>query len=272
MDYNARATVGERFDEEMQAYRLASDRCRQHLSHADIVYDPDSGQTVDIFGAGSLEEPRPVFLFIHGGYWKSLSKHDSAMMAGMLAKHRIATAVVDYQLTPEVSLSKIVHQVRTSLAFLHRAGASFGLDVGRIHIGGSSAGGHLVGACLACGWHGKYGVPLDVVKSAAPISGLFELAPIAAGFPQQWLSLTCDEVSALSPIRHLPSTGCPTLIAWAENEASGFKRQSGAFAQAWSDIGNVTTLEVPGRNHFNVLLDLSNETSELSKKLLDMIG
>ncbi|MGO4836663.1 alpha/beta hydrolase, partial [Rhizobiaceae sp. 2RAB30] len=110
-DYGARGSVtSEVFEAAMRDYRSRSEEMRDHASHLDVVYDEASGQTVDIYGAGA--EPRPVFVFIHGGYWRMLSKHDSAFMAGMLARHGIATAVVDYRLAPEVSLDEIVREVR----------------------------------------------------------------------------------------------------------------------------------------------------------------
>jgi len=274
VDYNARATVGDRFPDEMRAYRETSDEVRgDWLRFGDIVYDDESQQTLDIFGPRPDTAPRPVFLFVHGGYWRALSKYDSAMMAGMLAKAGIMTAVVDYRLAPTVSLSQIVREVRTALAFLWRNADRYGIDRDRIHIGGGSAGGHLTGMLLAGGWHQDFGVPENLVKSALPMSGLFELAPLAASFPQEWLSLDEQQIDSLSPIRHLPRRGCPVLVAWAEKEAPGFKRQSAAFAEAWKDLGHpVQTLEVPERNHFDILMELRNEETALSQALLTMVG
>lgn len=273
-DYNARATVGERFADEMRAYRERSDEARARwLAHADVVYDAASGQTLDIFGVDPAGAARPVFLFVHGGYWRALSKYDSAMMAGMLAERGVATAVVDYRLAPDATLCEIVREVRAAVAFLWRGGRAFGVDPDRIHIGGSSAGGHLAGMLIAGGWHGAFGVPETVVKSALPISGLFELAPVAASFPQEWLSLDAGAVAALSPIRHPPRAGCPVVVAWAEHEAPGFKRQSAAFHAAWLGAGFTSrTLEVPGRNHFDILMELCDPDTALSRALLGLIA
>ncbi len=176
-DYNARATVGDRFADEMRAYRESSDAVRDHLSRADLVYDTESGQTMDLFGIDPNGTLRPVFLFVHGGYWRALSKYDSTMMAEMLAEQGIATAVIDYRLSPEVTLTEIVREVRAALAFLWRDGKSLGIDPERIHVGGSSAGAHLVGTLIAGGWHADFGVPENIVKSALPVSGIYELAP-----------------------------------------------------------------------------------------------
>jgi arylformamidase len=270
-DYNARASVTpEAFDAAMHAYRARSEEMRPLLHHADVPYDAASGQTMDIYGTG--ERPRPVFVFLHGGYWRMLSKADSAFMARALAAEGVATAVVDYRLIPQVDLSEIVREVRAAVAFLHREGARFGLDPQAIHVGGSSAGGHLAGAVLSGGWHGDFGVPEDVVKSALPISGLFHLGPVAASFAQEWLALSPGDVARLSPALHMPPAPCPVTVAYAAGEPAGFARQSRAYHRLLRQAGmDAALLEVPGRNHFDVLLDLAEPESALSRALLAQI-
>ncbi|MCH4543240.1 alpha/beta hydrolase [Ochrobactrum sp. POC9] len=270
-DYNAKATVSpDAFAAEMARYRAASVAPRADWGrHFDVVYDEESGQRIDIFGPSSTNEPCPVFVFIHGGYWRALSKDDSAMMAEMLAAEGIATVTVDYRLAPEVSLAEITREVRAALAFVWRHGREYGLDPDRISVGGSSAGGHLAGALVAEGWHDDFGVSRDIVKFAMPVSGLFELAPLAATFPQEWLSLGPADVDELSPIRHIPVRGCPITVAWAEHEADGFKRQSRAYAEGWAAAGGeAKTIEVANRNHYNILMDWCSPETEMSQALL----
>ncbi|MFB9224589.1 alpha/beta hydrolase [Paracoccus cavernae] len=272
-DYNARATVSvAEFDAEIARYRAASDAARGSCGRfLDVEYDRASGQTIDIFGPEGMGEGAqvPVFIFVHGGYWRALSKRESAMMAGMLAARGIATVVVDYRLAPEVDLAEITREIRAATAFVWREGARFGLDPARISIGGSSAGGHLVGAVMAPGWQSAFGLPEDVVKFAMPISGLFELAPIARSFAQAWLSLDAEGVAALSPMRHIPAKGCPMAVVWAEGEPAGFRRQSGAYAALWRETGaEVAVMEVPARNHFSILMDLADPDRPISRLLL----
>jgi arylformamidase len=218
-DYNARESVPPAvFEDVMRRYRALSDAGRSSVGTlSDVLYDAKSGQTFDILGSAE-GELRPVFMFVHGGYWRALSKRDSSFMAPMLAARGIATAVIDYRLAPEVSLAEIVREVRAGLAFLWREGASLGLDPNRIFVGGSSAGGHLTGMLLSGGWHGEFGVPTDAIKGALPVSGLFHLAPIAKSFVQEWITLTPAEVEALSPAANLPRQGCPLIVAFAAGE------------------------------------------------------
>lgn len=270
-DYNAKATVSvEEFAAQIKRYRAESLAQRDQWGrHFDVVYDAESGQRLDIFAPRIAQKMLPVFVFIHGGYWRALAKEDSAMMAGMLAAEGIATVVIDYRLAPEASLAEITREVRAALGFVWRNAQQYGLARERICVGGSSAGGHLAATVLAEGWQQGFGLPADVVKFGMPLSGLFELAPLAATFPQQWLQLGPADIDALSPIRHIPQQGCPITVAWSQHEADGFTRQSRAFADSWAEAGGVVTrIEVANRNHYDILLDWCSPETELSQALL----
>lgn len=229
-------------------------------THLNIAYDPASDARLDLFNAG---DNRPVFVFIHGGYWRALSKEHSAFMAPMLAKHGIATAVPDYTLAPAASLTEITRQMRAAFAHLWHNSATLGIDRNRIVISGSSAGGHLAAALAMPGWQQGFGLPDTAVHAAYPISGLFELAPIAASHVQDWMHLTPEETETLSPIRHAKGSVRSHVVV-AEHETAGFHRQSAAYARAI----DAPLYTVPGRNHFDVILDLTDDQTTLSKTLL----
>ncbi|SDI36114.1 alpha/beta hydrolase [Lutimaribacter saemankumensis] len=271
-DYNARATVSEtEFDDIIADYLRYSDQAADlFMEREGIVYDP-CGERMDLLGAGGTG--RAAVIFIHGGYWRALSRRHSRFMAPMLAAHGIATLVPDYTLAPDASLPEIVRQMRAAMACAWREADALGIDRDRIFAVGSSAGGHLA-ACLASrGWQEGFGLPDQALAGCMPVSGLFDLAPIARSHPQDWLNLSSDDVAATSPLRHVPEIGCPMVVALAETEADGFKRQSQAYADAWAASGRPTPhMVIEGRNHFDVVLDLCSDRTALSLALLDMIG
>ncbi len=232
-------------------------------TRAAIAYDAASDERMDVFGAG---QGGAAFLFIHGGYWRALSRGHSAFMAPMLAAHGIATAVPDYTLAPAASLTEITRQMRSAFAHLWHNAGDLGIDRRRIVVGGSSAGGHLAAVLAMPGWQAEYDLPPDAVHAALPVSGLFDLAPIAASHVQDWMALTPEEVQALSPARHIAGT-VRSIIALAEGETAGFTRQSAAYAAA---LG-AECLTIPARNHFDVILDLADADSLLSRRLLGLL-
>ncbi|WP_280437010.1 alpha/beta hydrolase [Nocardia carnea] len=274
-DYNVRNSVApEVFDRVIADYRVRSDEAVRGLSgHEGITYDEAGGQQLDIWGVGT--EPRPVFLAVHGGYWRMLSRHDTAFMARVLDDAGIATVTVDYGLAPATPLEEIVRQVRAAVAWIFHHGRGYGLAPNRIVVGGSSAGGHLTGTTMMPGWQAEFGLPADVVRAAMPISGLFDLRPLV-DFTSEWLNLDLGRAAALSPALAPPrpeGVAEPvSVIAVAENDGAGFLEQSRHFHELWSARSSSRLLTVPGRNHYDVFLDLADPDSELTGALLELIA
>lgn len=265
--YSARSTVTpERFEILMRRYREESDAAVAGLAGAPgIVYDTGSGERLDVWGTGT--EPRPVFVFLHGGYWRALSRQDSAFMARALDAYGIATVVPDYTLAPAATLEEIVRQTRAAVAWVYREGAAYGLDPGHIVVGGSSAGGHLAAMTMVHGWQADFGLPHDVVAGGFPISGLFDIRPLLHTPVDEWLSLDEPRAAALSPFLLAAETDprCPAVISVAEHEATGFHEQTRIFHNLWETSGE--PLVVPDRNHFDVVLDLADPDTALSRAL-----
>jgi arylformamidase len=271
-DYSARATVTpQEFNATMEAYLRQTDAARALAgARLGLGYDLESDQSLDLFGA-EAGQSKPLFIFIHGGYWRALSKEHSGFMAPMLARRGIASAAIDYRLAPEASMTEIVREVRAAVAYFWHNALDLGVDRDRIFVGGSSAGAHLGGTLLSPGWQAGHGLPGNVIRGALLVSGLYDLAPIAASHVQDWVGLSPEEVEEFSPIRHLPNSG-RAIIALAETEAAGFHRQSRAYSEVLAQNNvDVDFLHVPGRNHFDVILDLAAPDTALSQALLAMI-
>lgn len=267
-DYTARLSCSD-----AEFHRIIGDYARQsdvaqHLPGArlGLRYDDLSAERFDLFGA-QPGAARPCVVFIHGGYWRALSRGHSGFMAPMLAARGIACAVPDYTLAPAVSLTEITRQCRALLAHLWRHSEALGIDRARIVVTGSSAGGHLAAAVASAGWQVAAGLPAQPLRGVLPVSGLFDLAPLAASHVQDWMRFTPGEIAALSPLRTLPAGPLPAVVALAERETPGFHRQSAAYAGA---IG-APLMTVAGRNHFDVVLDLCDPDTALSRALLGMV-
>lgn len=260
------------FEAHMALYRDRSAEAYRTLPHErDLCYDDASGQCLDVFPAPG-PGLKPAFVFIHGGYWRMLSKNESTFMAGALTRRGISVVSVDYALAPAVTLEEIVRQVRAAIAWLYRNGAAHGIDRERLHVGGSSAGGHLAAAVVSGGWREQAGLPEDAIKGAMPVSGLFDLAPIAKSFVNEWMGLDDARVRALSPVHHLPPRAPKLVLAWGKDETSGFAQQSHLYAAAWRGAGfEPKTMEVADRHHFDIILDWCDDESAMTRACAEMI-
>jgi arylformamidase len=201
-----------------------------------------------------------------------LSKNESVYMAPALNARGITLVAPDYSLAPATSLEEIVRQMRAAIVWLHRHGAEHGIDPERLFVGGHSAGGHLTGALVAGGWRQAFGLPENVIKGAMPVSGLFDLEPITRSFVNEWMELDAARAAALSPVHHLPPTPCKMVVAWGGDETRGFHDQARLWLDAWRlRRYPATELLVPGRHHFDIVLDWCDPDSAMTRALTAMI-
>ncbi len=85
--------------------------------------------------------------------------------------------------------------------------------------------------------------------------------------------ISLEEAKRNSPLLHLPNHGCPLIISYGASETSEFKRQSELLADAWKSKGwEVDIFEHPERNHFDIVLELSQSESLLGHKVFDLIA
>jgi arylformamidase len=154
-------------------YGAQAEKARTTLAcHLDIPFGQTVHETVDIFPAA--QKNAPVFVFIHGGYWRAFqSKHFNGVALGLQARG-ITTVVVNYALAPFVTIDEIVRQTRAAVAWTVRNIAQYGGDPARVGLGGHSAGGHLTAMCLQTEWERDYGLQQDPIKAAVLVSGLYD--------------------------------------------------------------------------------------------------
>ncbi|MGV6875658.1 alpha/beta hydrolase [Pseudochelatococcus sp. B33] len=274
-EYNARASVPS-FAAEHARYVAESARVKREIRHvADIVYDPLSGQRLDFYPA---HPGAPVFVWIHGGYWRGGSKEDNAFVVPGLRAHGVSVAVIDYALAPAVSLDEIVRQVRCAIAYLHANRERHGIAAGPMAVGGSSAGGHLVGMLLAQGchgedWHGEWNLPPDTIGVALALSGLYDIEPLRHTHIDAWLGLDDASIARNSPILHVPRQSAACLLASVGGLETGeFRRQTTAYAEAWEKAGHTgRVIDMPRHNHFDIALSLRERDGVLTRAVAQAI-
>ncbi|HWK61336.1 MAG TPA: alpha/beta hydrolase [Eoetvoesiella sp.] len=270
--YNARASVAD-FDACVREYtRLADIAKRECAGIYDLHYGQGAAERLDIFPAMHHQQPAPLFVFIHGGYWHSQAKDDAPIMAKAFTNAGIAVCTLEYTLLPEATLAETVREVRSAVSWLYHNAAAYGVDRNRIHVGGSSAGGHLAAMLGAAGWQGQYQLPDDAVKGVLSLSGLYDLRPLCDIYVNEWLQLHPEQAQRLSPLFQLPAQDVPVVLAVGGLETDGFKNQTYSYEAACREKGlNVRRVETPHCNHFDLLCELCDPDSDLSQATFDMV-
>jgi len=233
-------------------------------THLHCAYAESDGSTLDYFSSGV--PGAPLFVFIHGGYWRSLDKHDFSWVAGPFLAAHIDVAVVNYALCPQVSIEDIVRQLMEACTWLYRSTDTFAFDRELITVGGHSAGAHLAAMLLCAQWPmWATDLPPDLAKAALLVSGIYDLEPLlSAPFVNGDLKLDAASVARLSAAYLPPQSGCPAITAVGGSESSEFKRQNQLIAQHWPN-NFLEDIPMPGTDHFTVVAAPLNDNHPLTR-------
>lgn len=254
--YNSRGRIPEH-PAILQHWAEASAAARaQQRCVLDVPYGTHERERLDLFPA---DRPgAPVLVYIHGGYWRALSKGAQSFVAPPFVQAGAMVVLPGYALCPAASIEQIVLQLTRALAWVWRHAAQHGGDPRRIVVAGHSAGGHLAAMMLRCLWpQVAPDLPPTLVRRALAISGVFDLEPLRhAPFLAGDLRLTAALARRLSPAR-MPAPAGPLNVVVGGDESEEFQRQAALIASAWGPQAVPVCERLPGRHHMNVLHDLA---------------
>ena len=234
-------------------------------------YGPGPKETLDLYLPAG--RPRGLFVFIHGGYWRSLDKADHGFVAPPLVAEGLAVANLNYDLCPQVTVAAIVAEMRRAVAYLVREAPRLGIPAAPLVVSGHSAGGHLAAMLLATP-AAAFGVDEHPLTGAVSLSGVHDLAPMVLFSANVDLRLTPEDARAVSPLHLPPATTAPILLAVGANETSEFIRQTDLLWDAWPanrPPGMAAPLHVPARHHFDVVMDYADPASALTRATLALL-
>jgi arylformamidase len=260
--YNNRAAVPDH-PQHFAKYAAWSQAARdEYAPKVNLRYGPNPRELLDLFLPAST--PRGTYLYIHGGYWRALSKEDYSFVAGPFVDQGIAVAVMDYDLCPQVSIATIVDECRRAVRWLAQEGPKHGVG-GPLVVGGSSAGGHLAAMMFATDWAAQ-GLAASPLAGGVSISGVHDLRPLVDFSYNVDLGLDDAEAWRLSPLAYRSLTAAPFVIACGAGETTEFLRQSQVLWHAWADVRRPLDgpLFIPGRDHFTIQLDHADPGSDLT--------
>jgi arylformamidase len=261
VEYNNRARVPEN---PALIAGWAKDAAAWRERHAPrvISYGPGARNTIDFFPG---EGQGPIVVFIHGGYWQALDGSFFSHLAAGLNAHGIDVAIPTYDLCPDVSVDRIIQQMRTASRELARLGRS-------LLISGHSAGGHLAACMLATDWPAfDASLPADLVVAAYAISGLFDLGPLVETSINNAMRLDPATARAASPLFWKPPGRGSLDAVVGEHESAEYFRQSLGIVERWGGEGVATRFgTVPDANHFTAIAPLADPDSPMVFRLREL--
>ncbi|MGY6253457.1 alpha/beta hydrolase [Paraburkholderia caledonica] len=215
----------------------------------------------------SWAEPAPALIYYHGGGFTvgSVDTHDA--LCRMFARDgKCAVLSVDYRLAPEHKFPTAVNDAFDALVWLHAHAAEFGIDAGRLAVGGDSAGGTLATVCAVLARDAGIALSLQLLiypgttgyqetdSHSRLADGFLLSGETIQWFFDQYVRDASDRddwrFAPLDGKRGAPEFGglAPAWIATAEYDP--LSDEGDAYAQKLRDHGNEVTLRrYPGMIH-----------------------
>lgn len=248
-----------------------SEETRRAFPHnLDLPYGSHALQSIDTVPAPKKDSP--IFVFIHGGYWKSLDKRSYHFTARPFLENDCAAAHINYRLSPEVSMVEIMSDVIEALHWIHHNASNLNGDPNAMHIAGHSAGGHLALA-TTIEMKANHDPVADCLKSILCISGLFDLNPVRKSYLNAELNFDDSTVLDYSPLKRQElNINPPVSFAVGGKETNEFLRQSEAMHNRMSAANCPSShLIVPSLNHFDIVYELAAQEGSIAKLALQTI-
>lgn len=268
--YNPRVAAPD-FEQHFVAYRDKSEAARAALlGYYDIRYGDGPLQTYDAYPAAA--PGAPIFVIVHGGYWRGLDKSLHSFLAPAYHAAGCAVVNINYDLAPKVTVDTIVAQTQAALAHIAAHAARYNGDAARMVIFGHSAGAHLAAAAYALPWPASLG-PRPAPLGLALVSGVYDLEPVLHIGVNQDIRMdgaTAQRNSLLHQAPRLPD--CQALVAVGGNEPQAWRDQNRDFHAACRAIGTPAhPMEIAGAHHFSVLYAVEDVKQPLGAAILKLL-
>jgi arylformamidase len=257
----------------LKRYTSSSELVRARLGDPKRMnYGPTPVEALDIFM--TKKPDAPIFVFIHGGAWRSGVSKSYAFPAEMFVNAGAHYVALDFSSVDAAQgdITVMADQVRRGVVWTYKNAASFGGDPNRLYVGGHSSGGHLCGVALVTDWQKDFGLPADIIKGGLCMSGMYDLKPVRLSKRSSYVKFTDTMEQTMSSQRHIDKLGAPVVCTYGSNETPEFQRQNRDFAAAVKAAGKPVELnEAANYNHFEMCETLGNPYGPNGRAALKMM-
>ena len=242
----------------------AAATCSKLKLVGDISYGRHPRERMDFYPAHNAHG---CVVYIHGGYWHSFSKYETAWIADGFVGQGLSVALINYPLCPEVTIGDIrkscidafVHLFQNVLGSAERAAAV---------VTGHSAGGYLAAAHLTEKWE-THGLPINPIAGVVALSGIYDVEPLRNTILNDSLRLDAEQARVLNLNREELRTRARLILAVGEAESAEFHRQATNLAESWASL-SPHLIDLPAANHYTIVDDLASPAGQLNRLAVDM--
>lgn len=239
-----------------------------------LAYGKDPLQALDLY-VPEKAKGGPLVVFVHGGAWQSGSRHEYDAACAALNKRGIASATVDYRLSPAVAHPSHAHDVADALAWLGTRSSEFGFDPKRIYVVGHSAGGHIAATIATDPTLLALAKPAGFVG----LEGIYDIPDLAKRWPTypDWFlnkAFGSDTTKwpKASPTQLDPVSRSPWLVVHSMDDELVDSNQAVLFVLHLGQCGvKVDLLQPKGKRHFEVVSSLGKAEDEVTEAIVKFV-
>ncbi len=233
-------------------------------------YGSSVAEKLDVFAPVNAKD-LPVMIFIHGGEWRVGSKDAYSSLALPFIQSNAICVVLGFDNIPPNTMSGMVGQVRRAIAWVYKNAKQIGADPNNMYISGHSSGGHLTSMMLVTEWQ-KQGLPANLFKGGAVLSGWTNLYPDSISIRQKYLKLTPNDIKEFSPVDYAQNVSCPVIVAYGALESPYMQMQSEIWAKKLRSHSRLAgSYRVANHNHYQMPSLFTNTNNQIIKATLAMM-
>ncbi|MCU1382065.1 MAG: hypothetical protein JWL71_762 [Acidobacteria bacterium] len=248
----------------------------------DIAYrgggDATGKNTLDLY-LPQGKTGAPVIVWYYGGALQEGDKSDATEVgaAQRFAAAGIATAVVNYRLSPSVAHPAHIEDAAASFAWVKRHIADYGGDANQVFVVGHSAGAYLLALLATDGRYlGAHGLSPRDIRGLVPVSAFFwvERSGVAPDRPKTVWGTDERVWRDASPAHHLHAALPPMQILYADGDEPWRQQQNEEFARDVRAAGNerVGIVRIANRTHMSILRHLQDEEDPASNNIIAFVN
>lgn len=236
---------------------------------------PDASGKLDLY----LPDGRanvPVIVSYYGGGLTAGDKAEQAFVGQRFAAAGIATAVVNYRLSPAVTHPAHVEDAAASFAWVKRHIAEYGGNADQVFAIGHSAGAYLV-ALLATDerYLAAHALTLRDLRGVVPVSAFYwvEKPGVAPDRDKRIWGTDRQTWIDASPAHHLSARVPPMLVLYADGD-DAWRRQQNVDAVAALTAAGAPRVEIamlPGRTHLSIWNRLAEPDDEAARRIVQFV-
>ncbi|EGA90089.1 lipase [Planococcus donghaensis MPA1U2] len=202
-----------------------------------LPYHDSPNSLLDIYYPKEAIDSMPVILWIHGGGYVGGSKESRQDYAMSLADAGYVVANIDYSLAPAARYPGPIVQANEALAYMKVHASNYGGDMGRVFIGGDSAGAQIASQVAALVSNAELAktmaiqpsISSDQLQGALLLCGIYNMNTLrATAFPNIDRYLTAytgaepfesfAKIDELSTVQHINSDFPPVFITVGDSD------------------------------------------------------